>query len=282
VTSDARLAQIITALESAGVTCLVMGGHAVRYFGVERNTNDFDLHVAPAHWNDLSDRLRSAAGQLGTALVEGPSWRPHTFRRFQIGVLPSGREEWLEFWKENHLLAPFDALYGRREAGEYGGRCMNFLSLPDLIRSKETERESDWQDIAQLEEFHDARQLSRADKGEIEIVAALSELRSRRGYELHLQRGNLTARAAVEQALRETRIPMSQAFLLPSAPAFENLPPTAVAIDPVIVERLRRVPPTSPLHLALVEAVRRQYKLAAQTADRADKQSILSLVKEPE
>jgi hypothetical protein len=130
VTSDARLAQIITALESAGVTCLVMGGHAVRYFGVERNTNDFDLHVAPAHWNDLSDRLRSAAGQLGTALVEGPSWRPHTFRRFQIGVLPSGREEWLEFWKENHLLAPFDALYGRREAGEYGGRCVNFLSLP--------------------------------------------------------------------------------------------------------------------------------------------------------
>jgi hypothetical protein len=30
VTSAARLAEIITALEAVGVSCLVMGGHAVR------------------------------------------------------------------------------------------------------------------------------------------------------------------------------------------------------------------------------------------------------------
>ena len=34
---------------------------------------------------------------------------------------------------------------------------LSFLSLPDLIRSKETEREKDWQDVAVLEEIHDNR-----------------------------------------------------------------------------------------------------------------------------
>ena len=42
MTSAARLAEIITALEGANITCLVMGGHAVRYYGFNRNTIDFD------------------------------------------------------------------------------------------------------------------------------------------------------------------------------------------------------------------------------------------------
>ena len=45
----------------------------------------------------------------GEARVLGyvPWQRADAFRRFQIGTLASGREEWLEFWKENHLLPPF-------------------------------------------------------------------------------------------------------------------------------------------------------------------------------
>ena len=39
---ETRLAQVMTALEHAGLPCLVMGGHAVRYYGVGRNTIDFD------------------------------------------------------------------------------------------------------------------------------------------------------------------------------------------------------------------------------------------------
>jgi hypothetical protein len=38
VSPDERLAQIISALEAVGVRCLVMGGHAVRFCGVERRT----------------------------------------------------------------------------------------------------------------------------------------------------------------------------------------------------------------------------------------------------
>jgi hypothetical protein len=47
VTAEERLAAIVSALHDAGVRCLVMGGHAVRYYGLERNTIDFDLHLAP-------------------------------------------------------------------------------------------------------------------------------------------------------------------------------------------------------------------------------------------
>jgi hypothetical protein len=35
---DERLAVIVSALESAGLRCLVMGGHAVRFYGLERIT----------------------------------------------------------------------------------------------------------------------------------------------------------------------------------------------------------------------------------------------------
>jgi len=48
-------------------------------------------------------------------------------------------------------------LFSRREIGAHGGQQLPFLSLPDLIRSKETERAKDWDDVFYLEEFLDAR-----------------------------------------------------------------------------------------------------------------------------
>jgi len=274
VNSETRLAEIVTALEAASVRCLVMGGHAVRYYGLNRNTRDFDLHVAPDCWDDLPARIAGSPLLAGKPVSEGPSWRPHSFRRFQIGRLPDGREEWLECWRENHLLAPFAEVRARGEQGIYGGRVLSFLSLSDLIRSKETERTADWQDIAVLEEFLDARLLARSEMGEITRPDALSGIRSRSGFEAALQKGFFSGGNDVDQALAAARLSMTQAFLLPFAPAVMNLQVTTPAIERVILGRLRTVSPTSPLHLTLVEAVRRQYRLAAQAADKADKESV--------
>jgi hypothetical protein len=44
---DVRVAKVVAALEAVSVSCLVMDGHAVRFYGLSRNTNDIDLHVAP-------------------------------------------------------------------------------------------------------------------------------------------------------------------------------------------------------------------------------------------
>jgi hypothetical protein len=183
VTPESKLAEVVTALESVGVRSLVMGGHAVRYYGLNRMMDDFDLHIAPDCWDDIAERMGRSDWFRSRNPVETPSWRATTFRRFQIGTLPSAREELLEFWKENHLLPPFNDLYARCESGEYGGRLIGFLSLPDLICSKETEREKDWLDIQYLEEFQDARLAGAIKTGQLSLTKGLGQLRSRRGFE---------------------------------------------------------------------------------------------------
>jgi hypothetical protein len=144
------------------------------------------------------------------------------------------------------------------------------LALPDLIHSKETELAADWQDVTVLEEFLDARLLAQAERGGRTRSDALGGIRSRSGFEEALQKGFCSDGQVVEQALAAARLAITQAYLLPFAPAVTGLPVTTPAIEPVILKRLRTVTPASPLHLTLVEAVRRQYRIAAQAADKAD------------
>ena len=65
--SEERLAAIAGVLEAAPVPFLVMGGHAVRFYGLRRDTADFDLHLSIERWDSLFDVLRQAslfAGQV--------------------------------------------------------------------------------------------------------------------------------------------------------------------------------------------------------------------------
>jgi hypothetical protein len=272
VTPEHRLGQIATALEAVGLECLVMGGHAVRYYGVERNTIGFDFCVAaPA-----ADDVRAAVARLAIPgdpdPREGPSWRPDDFLRFEIGRLPDGREEWLEFWLHNHLLPDFAELSARQERGRYGDREIGFLSLSDLLRSKETERESDWLDIALLEEIQDARRLAKAATA-TERPAILSRLRSRRGFERALQLGLLADRDLIDQAVLLCGHPVSFAYVLPYAIDVQPSAASIAAIDEAFLSALRKVEAGSPKHLALVEVVRRACKRQAMEIDRRDKES---------
>jgi len=264
---------VAAALAALGLRALVMGGHAVRFYGVDRATIDFDFCLAlqPAEWQQLPGRLAGSPLFAGPAFREGPSWRPASFLRFVIGQLPDGKEERLEIWRRNHLLAPFPELFSRRSEGVYGGRSVLFLGLDDLIRSKETEREDDWRDVGLLEEIADERRLAAA-RTPSDQVTALSKLRSRRGFERALSGGLLTDEASIRAALDSATHPISRAYLLP------------VAVRSGRVRRLEDlglgdaapalcdVAPGSARHLALVEAVRRLYRRDAMAADRADKE----------
>jgi hypothetical protein len=161
VKSEERLAQLVAELESAALEYLVMGGHAVRYYRIDRNTVEFDFVAGVRSTAEIRERLSHS--QLLKAAPDGASWRADDFTRFEIGRLPDGREEWLEFWIRNHLLPDFAELRSRAERGEYGGRTIAFISLSDLIRSKETERTSDWSDVALLEEIRDFRNLGHSE-----------------------------------------------------------------------------------------------------------------------
>jgi hypothetical protein len=269
VTSTERLLDIADALDEAGILFLVMGGHAVRYYGLDRLTVDFDFHLSLSAAAALSEKLRQTRLFRSALLREEVTWRGEDFRRFQIGALSSGKEEWLEFWFRNHLLAPFDELYARREEGRILRRNIPFLSLPDLIRSKETERDDDWQDVAYLEEFLDERHLRAAAAGSGR-VPALSQLRSRRGFETALLNRLFVDTACVDAALRETGNPITVAWLLPYASPLARSR-VATSLEPTIVAALERVAPASARHLALVEATRLAYQRAMKAKDRQDK-----------
>ncbi|MEW6303099.1 MAG: hypothetical protein AB1705_06490 [Verrucomicrobiota bacterium] len=268
-----KFLHVLAALQKAGLQPLVMGGHAVRYYGVDRNTLDFDFHLSVESAAALEKQLLTT-GLFPNGLVEGPSWRKEDFRRFQIGTLPDGREEWLEFWLHNHLLDSFPELWRRREDAVFGDITASFLSLPDLIHSKETERESDWQDVALLEEILDLRRLAQA-REDSSSLAALSGLRSRRGFERALAAGLFADSTVVRQALHQAGCLISQAYLLPFAPDAERPAILNETGSNTLNEPLRHVAPGSARHFALVEAARRFHKQAASAADRADKEKHL-------
>lgn len=268
MTAEERLAQIFRALADVGLDSLVMGGHACRYYGVDRNTVDYDFFTGADSTRAVRERL--ARSELLNGAIDGPSWRPDEFMRFEIGRLSDGREEWLEFWLRNHLLGDFAELASRIERGRYGGQEVAFIALPDLLRSKETEREGDWQDIALLEEVLDARNLSKGDVG-----VFLRNLRSRRGFD-RARAGNLfDDPSAVATAAANCVHPVTFAFLAPMTRDVPQPTTLRMPIEPAYSTPLAAVEFGSPKHLALVEIVRRAYKRRAMEIDRADKQSRL-------
>lgn len=265
-----HLAEIVSALAELQIPHLVMGGHAVRYYGFSRETTDHDLCIPLEIGQNLSELLSKTSLFVSAPPAEAPTWRGEDFRRFVIGRLPDGKEELLEFWLRNHLLDDFQGLYQRREEGVYGGVKVPFLSLPDLIRSKETERENDWQDISFLEETLDQRNLAAIKSGG-SMVAALSALRSVRGLELAVSAGLLTDSANAEAALIAAGNPITQAFLLPFAPMLESELPANELLPPPFRQHLKLTDPLIARHLAMVEAVRLRYKRAMQEIDRKEK-----------
>ncbi len=60
MTADERLVQIVSALARVKLPILVMGGHAVRHYGVNRDTFDFDSHISLTGGEDLAERLLRA------------------------------------------------------------------------------------------------------------------------------------------------------------------------------------------------------------------------------
>jgi hypothetical protein len=269
VNPDEKLALIVRSLRDNEIDALVMGGHAVRYYGVDRNTSDFDLVTSVFSPDDLINRIPTIP--LFVAIREIPVWRSGDFARFEIGKLPDGRPELLEFWIHNHLLPDFATLKARAETGRYGGDDVAFISLQDLIRSKETERESDWQDIALLEEIQDARLLARAPSPN-GIDRALENVCSRRGLERLDSSGLLDDAASIGRAIENCTHPVTFAMLSPLSP--ESKPKKlAFPIESTSLKALAHAAFKSALHWGVVEVIRRGYKRQAMEMDRRDKQA---------
>ena len=83
-------------------------------------------------------RLSTTPVFAGKPLVEGPSWRTGSFRRFLLRRLPDGQEEWLEFWCANlPLLRP---LWAKRTGRVWRPRPV--LSLAARLDPEQGDRTS--------------------------------------------------------------------------------------------------------------------------------------------
>ncbi|MEP7342459.1 MAG: hypothetical protein ABI977_32325 [Acidobacteriota bacterium] len=265
-----HLIEVVSALDELKVRHLVMGGHAVRYYGFNRDTTDHDLHIPIDAGQHLSELLSQTTLFVSGIPTETPTWRGEDFRRFVLGTLPDGKEELLEFWIRNHLLDDFESLYQRREVGIYGERQVSFLSLPDLLRSKETERDNDWDDIKILEDILDQRNIAAARRSG-DVVAALASLRSIRGLDSAFREDLLADSQVVATALRKANNPITYAYLLPFAPAVERELPSSEILVPLLRQNLAQTMPCSTRHQLLIEAVRLRYKRTLQEIDRQEK-----------
>jgi hypothetical protein len=230
---------------------------------------DFDLVTSVTSPEELRSRLPVILGQ--TAIRPEPVWRRRDFARFEIGKLPDGREEWLEFRLRNHLLEDFATLKTRAEIGNYGGEPILFMGLADMMKSKETERESDWNDIGLLEEIQDDRNRIASQTAPIARISLLSALRSRRGMDHAMERGLMVDREVVTKAIVQCKYPVTCAFLYPYA--MQHAQTGLLSHD--FTSLLSSVPPGSAKHFAMVEIVRRDYKRKAMERDRMDKQRML-------
>jgi hypothetical protein len=75
-----HLTEIVAALNALQIPYLVMGGHAVRYYGFNRATTDHDLHIPARVGAQLTDLLRKTSLFVGGPPVEAATWRGEDFR----------------------------------------------------------------------------------------------------------------------------------------------------------------------------------------------------------
>lgn len=155
---------LVRALDEAGVRYLVAGGLAVNAHGYLRFTRDVDIVLQLGRENVLS-----AFGAL--ELIGYRPLVPVSAADFANEVK---RDEWirdkgmtvLNFWSERHRETPidvfvtepfdFDQEYARALIKPLGAVAVRFVSIPTLIRMKETAgRPQDRIDIEYLRKLSD-------------------------------------------------------------------------------------------------------------------------------
>jgi hypothetical protein len=137
--------EFIASLNAHRVRYLIVGGYAVGFHGRPRATKDIDV---------LIDRSEANARRARAALIDflGSSPRNITVARLRnprtlvvLGVAPIR----IDVLTSIDGISSFRAAWGRRAHGTYGSSPAHFISLVDLMASKEAAGRP--QDLADLD-----------------------------------------------------------------------------------------------------------------------------------
>lgn len=143
---SADFRDFLTCLNDAGVEYLVVGGHAVAYYGYVRPTRDLDVWVAVSPAN--AERLVTAVNAFFGAPLAGlaKEWFLDLENVTRFGAVPNLIE-----------ILPgvsggdFAQAFPRRVVCEIDGQRVNLISLSDLIANKQASgRLKDQADIEEL------------------------------------------------------------------------------------------------------------------------------------
>ena len=126
------------------VDFLVIGGWAVIAYGLPRTTLDVDIFIRPVR--DNAERLIQALSEIGFGIAneltpEDILGKPVLIFADQIRV---------DIFTKPWGLNDFDACFAERWEADFEDSKIPFVSIKDLIRSKETGREQDAADLVSL------------------------------------------------------------------------------------------------------------------------------------
>jgi predicted nucleotidyltransferase len=138
--------EFLTCLNEAGVEYLVVGGHAVAYYGYVRPTRDMDIWVAVSGKN--AERLVQAVKIFFGADLAGlsPQWFLDSENVTRFGAVPNLIEILPKI-----SGGEFATAYARRVMADIDGQKINMICLADLIANKKSSaRLKDLADVEQL------------------------------------------------------------------------------------------------------------------------------------
>jgi hypothetical protein len=139
--------EFLTCLNEAGVEYLVVGGHAVAYYGYVRPTRDMDVWVAVSPQN--AGRLVQAVKAFfsGAELAGlSPEWFLDAENVTRFGAVPNLIEILPKI-----SGTEFAGAFTRRVSAEIDGQVVNLICLADLIANKKASgRLKDLADVEQL------------------------------------------------------------------------------------------------------------------------------------
>jgi hypothetical protein len=136
----------LTCLNDAGVEYLIVGGHAVAYYGYVRPTRDMDVWVAVS--TDNAERLVRAVKAFFGVELKGVAkeWFLDGENVTQFGAAPNLIEIVPAISGGN-----FSEAYARRVVTEVDGQKANLISLADLLANKRASgRLKDLTDVEEL------------------------------------------------------------------------------------------------------------------------------------
>ena len=144
--------EFLSAMQRQQVRYMLIGGIAVNFHGVIRNTHDMDIWLAPTNENrDLFYNVLLDLGYTDEEIVEYKEQDFTTFFKCSIGEMPNT----IDCLTFVHLNIDFDKaeqVMIRHDLG--GGLFLNVVDY-DFLRNMKvlTHREKDWYDVARLDEL---------------------------------------------------------------------------------------------------------------------------------